>query len=143
MQPINSDQPNIDTRYRTLLILWAAMFISVLSFLLFINVSSVIPAANPKLSLTLNLIGIVPVAASFILKIKMLQKAIEGRRLDLVQVAYVLAFALCEIAALLGLMSHYLTGSNDYYLGFGLGLIGIFMHFPRKQYLLAASNREF
>jgi hypothetical protein len=60
-----------------------------------------------------------------------------------VQVAYVVAFAFCEASALLGLVDHYLTGSNYYRLGFALGLLGIILHFPRKNYLLAASNMEF
>jgi hypothetical protein len=143
MQPLDQNQPNVDARYRTLLILWVAMFMSVLSLLLFINLASVKTVDNAKLSLALNLIGIAPVAASFVLKIKVLQRSVDMHRIELVQVAYVLAFALCEMAALLALMSHYLTGSNDYYLGFGVGLFGILLHFPRKQYLLAASNKEF
>ena len=143
MQPIDQSQPNIDGRYRTLLVLWAAMFLSVLSFLLFINLSTVTPVDNPKLSLALNAIGIVPVTLSFVFKITILRKAIQTRRPDLVQVAYVMAFALCEMSALLALMSHYLTGSKDYYLGFAFGLFGIFLHLPRKSYLLAASNKEF
>ena len=143
MQPSDQNQPDIDGRYRTLLALWAAMFASVLSLLLVINFSAVKPVDNPKLSIVLNLIGIVPVALSFVLKIKILQQAIETRRIELVRIAYVLAFALCEMAAVLALISHYLTGSQGYYLGFGIGLFGIFLHFPRKQYVLAASDKEF
>jgi hypothetical protein len=145
MNDLDPHQPNIDGRYRTLIILWAAIFMSVLSFLLFINinVSGVKSGPNPKLSFILNAVGILPVAASFLVKISILQKAVEGRRPDLVHSAYVVAFALCEAAALLALMSYYLTGSKDYYWGLGLGLIGIFLHFPQKKYLLAASDKEF
>lgn len=143
MQPIDQNQPNIDARYRTLLTLWAAMFLSILSFLLFINLSPVKPVENARLSLILNLVGMAPVAMSFLLKIKVLQKSIETRRLELVQTAYVLAFALCEMAAILGLMSRYLTGSKDFYISLGFGLFGIFLHLPRKKYLLAAADKEF
>jgi hypothetical protein len=134
---------NIEGRYRTLIMLWAAMFISVLSFLLLINLLRVTPAPNPKLSFILNALGILPVTASFLIKISMLQKAVEARRPDLVHSAYVVAFALCEAAALLAVMSHFLTGSRDYYWGLGLGLFGIFLHLPQKKYLLAASDKEF
>ena len=142
MQP-DQNQSNIDGRYRTLLTLWAAMFVSVLSFLLFINLAAVKPIANARLSLILNLVGIAPVAMSFVLKIKILQRSINTQRLDLVQTAYVLAFALCEISAILGLMSRYLTGSNDYYIGLGFALLGILLHLTRKRYLLAAADKEF
>jgi hypothetical protein len=143
MQPLDQNQSDIDARYRTLLILWAAMFVSVLSFLLFINLAPVKPVDNPRLSLILNIAGIAPVAMSFVLKIKILQKAVDTRRMDLVQTAYVLAFGLCEMSAILGLMSRYLTGSNDYYIGLGFGLFGILLHLPRKKYLLAAADKEF
>jgi len=119
------------------------MFVSVLSFLLFINLAPVKPVDNARLSLILNISGIAPVAMSFVLKIKILQKSIETQRLDVVQTAYVLAFALCEMSAILGLTSRYLTGSNDYYIGLGFALLGIFLHIPRKKYLLAAADKEF
>ena len=143
MQPIDQSQPNIDERYRTLLILWAAMFISVLSFLLFINLSGVEPTPNPRLSLALNTFGLVTVVLSFLVKIKILQKSAEVQRLDLVQVAHVVAFALCEMSAIAGLVDHYLTGSLYYIMGFAWALMGILLHFPQKRHLLNASPQEF
>jgi hypothetical protein len=143
MQPNDLNKTGIDARYRTILILWAAILMSVVSFLLFINLAPAQPVENSRLSLALNTVGIVPVAMSFLLKIKILQRSIDTNRVELVQIAYVLAFALCEIPALLGLMDHYLTGSNYYPLGFVIGLGGMLLHFPQKKYLSAASGREF
>ena len=143
MQSNDKIQPDIDGRYRTLITLWAAMFLSVLSFLLFINLSKVEPSPNPKLSLALNTFGLVPVALSFLVKPKILEKSIEAQRLDLVQVGHVAAFALCEISALAGVVDHFITGSLYYLMGFAWALIGIVSHFPQRKYVLAASNKEF
>lgn len=143
MQPIEPNQANVDARYRTVVILWAAILMSVLSFLLFINLTPVQPVSNPRLSLALNTAGILPVALSFLLKSKIVQQAIDQRRMDLVQVAYTVAMALCEMSALLGLMDHYITGSSYYPLGFGITLLGMLLHFPQKKYVVAASGQEF
>jgi hypothetical protein len=133
----------VDARYRTIVVLWAAILMSVLSFLLFINLTPVEPVGNTRLSLALNTAGIVPVALSFLLKSKIVQQAIDQRRMDLVQVAYTVAMALCEVSGLLGLMDHYLTGSSYYPLGFGIALLGMLLHFPQKKYVVAASGQEF
>jgi glucan phosphoethanolaminetransferase (alkaline phosphatase superfamily) len=143
MQPNDPNQASIDARYRAILILWAAISMSIMSFLFVINLVPAQTAPNSRLSLALNLAGIAPVALSFILKIKLLQQSIEMNRIELVQIAYVLAVALCEMSALLGLMDHFLTGSNYYPVGFAFGLLGILLHFPQKKYLLAASGQEF
>src|SRR3954464_3354791 len=143
MQPNDPNQASIDARYRAILILWAAISMSIMSFLFVINLVPAQIAPNSRLSLTLNLAGIAPVALSFILKIKLLQQSIEMNRIELVQIAYVLALALCEMSALLGLIDHFLTGSNYYPVGFAFGLLGILLHFPQKKYLLAASGQEF
>jgi len=140
MKPTDSDQPDINERYRTLLILWFAMCMSVLMFLVVIGFTPVRAAENRQLTLALNSLGIVPVALSFLLKQKALAKSIEMQRLDLVQIAYVLSFALCESSALLGLVDHFTTGSRYYYFAFLIAGFGLLLHFPRRQTLVDASS---
>ncbi len=117
---------NPDARYRTLLILWMA---------------EVDP--NQKLSLALNTLGLVPVALSFLFKQKILERSVEEQRVDLVQVAYVVSFAFCEVPALLGLVDHFVTGSKYYIVGFSIAGLGMLLHFPLKKNLIAASYRQF
>jgi len=112
MKPLNTDQSDINARYRTLLILWFAICMSVLMFLAVINFIPVTAAENRMLTLVLNGLGIVPVALSFLLKRRALAKSVEAQRLDLVQSAYVLSFAWCESSALLGLMDHSRPGQG-------------------------------
>jgi magnesium-transporting ATPase (P-type) len=140
MKPTDTDQPNIDVRYRTLLILWFAICMSVLIFLAVINFTPVRAAANRQLTLALNSLGIVPVALSFLLKQRALAKSVETQRLDLVQSAYVLSFALCESSALLGLVDHFTTGSRYYYFAFVIAGLGLLLHFPQRKNLVNASS---
>ena len=140
MKPTNSDKPDIEARYRTLLILWFAICMSVLMFMVVIYLSPVVVAENPKLTLALNSLGLLPVALSFLLKQRALAKSVATQRLDLVQSAYVLSFALCESSALLGLVDHFTTGSRYSYFGFVIAGIGLLLHFPQKQNLVNASS---
>jgi hypothetical protein len=88
----------------------------------------------------LNSLGIMPVALSFLLEQKLFAKSIATQRLDLVQSAYVLSFALSETSALFGLVDHFITGSRYYFFGFAIGGLGLLLHFPLKQNLVNASS---
>jgi len=140
MKPIETDQPDIDARYRTLLILWFAICMSVLMFLALTRLAPVAAVGNRNLTLALNSMGLLPVALSFLLKQRALAKSVATQRLDLVQSAYVLSFALCESSALLGLVDHFTTGSRYSYFAFVIAGIGLLLHFPQKQNLVNASS---
>ena len=137
------NQTNLDARYRTLLILWFALAMSVLMYLLFVQMTTAEINPNQKLSLALNTLGLVPVALSFLIKQKLLDRSVGEQRLDLVQVAYVISFAFCEVPALLGLVDHFMTGSKYYSVGFGVAGLGMLLHFPLKKNLIAASYKQF
>lgn len=143
MKPVDPNQPNIEVRHRTILILWFAIVMSVLMFLVLVQFTPTSGTGDLKLSLILNSAGIVPLGMSFLLKQRILEQAVTKQRLDLVQVAYVLAFALCEMAALLGLVDHFLSGSRYYCIGFVFAGLGLMLHFPRKQHLLDAAQQQF
>ncbi|HSV32994.1 MAG TPA: hypothetical protein VLH87_02635, partial [Pyrinomonadaceae bacterium] len=129
--------------YRTLLILWFALSMSVLMYLVFVQLTTGEENPNQKLSLALNTLGLVPVALSFLIKQKMLDRSVEEQRLDLVQFGYVISLALSEVPALLALMDHFLTGSKYYIVGFSVAGLGMLLHFPLKKNLIAASYKQF
>ena len=139
---MDQNEPNIDARYRTLLTLWSAILMSILILL---GIALFVPAeaGDPRLSLVLNCAAILPLALSFVLKSQVLNKATEQQRLDQVQAAYVLSFALSEMGALLGLLDHLINGGRYYYVGFIFAGVGMLSHFPQKKHLLAASEQEF
>jgi hypothetical protein len=150
----DSDQPNIEVRYRTLFTLWFAICMSVLLFLVLVQFTPVkinlqhptcsdCLSFNLRLSLVLNSLAVVPLGISFLIKQRMLGQANALQKLDMVQSAYVVAFALCEASALLGLLDHFINGSHLYYVGFIFAGLGMLLHFPRKQPLLDASQQQF
>ena len=131
---------SIEQRHRTLFILWFAMCISLIMYLLFIYVAPVAPAPNPKLTLLLNTVGLIPVAASFLVKQILLEKAVTAQQVQQVHSAYIVSWALCDVSGLLALLDYRITGSKYYYVGFAIGEIGLLLHFPRKQHLVDASS---
>ena len=140
---MNSAEPTIDARYRTQLTLWFAMAMSQVMWLVLIHFVPATQPVNTRLGLLLVCLGLVPVSLSFLAKQILLGNATEKRNLMMVQQAYVVAWALCEIAALLGLLAHFLAAYPYYYGGFVIAGAGILLHFPQKKFLLAASGQEF
>jgi hypothetical protein len=140
----NNQKPvTIDERYRTLLILWAGLSISLVLYLVFIQFVPVALTPNPKLTLLLNTAGLIPVATSFLIKQVLIGKAIGSQRVEQVHTAYILSWAMCEVAGLLGLFDNRATGSRYYWVGFAIAGMGMLLHFPRKQHLLDASQQQF
>ena len=134
-------ETKVEARYRTFLILWAAILMSI-GFLLALG--TVLPAkvsANPIVSYTLLLIGLSVVAVSVLLKQKMVQQAIDKGSLESLQRAHVLSLALCESAALFGLVDRLVTGSITSWFLFGIALVGMLLHFPKKEYLRAVIHK--
>jgi hypothetical protein len=144
MQPNQPNEVGIDMRYRTMLILWIAIVVTIPLYL-FLILSSPVPADPEKRTLMwiLNCASLVPVGISFFVKDKLLARAFETRNLMLVQQAYVVAVAICESAVLLGVLNYFLTGLSFYFLAMIIGGIGILLHFPQKKHLLAASGQQF
>ena len=136
---------NLDEKYRTLLILWFGMAISVVT--LFLITLFVAPertsadrdAPTGVVLFVMAAIGSFMVVVSFAVKRKILQRSVEMQDVTLVQQALVLGCAMCEVPALIGLVERFVIASGDHYLLFLASAIGLAIHFPRRDHLLAAS----
>ena len=62
--------------------------------------------------------------------------------MGLVQKALVIACAMCEAGALLGLVEYFIVGTREYYLLLVVAAGGIALHFPRRSQLEAASYQS-
>ncbi|HKO60561.1 MAG TPA: hypothetical protein VJV03_05320 [Pyrinomonadaceae bacterium] len=139
---------DLDTRYRTMLILWLALLMSVV--MLFALTMVAAPAAsNPEREAPTSFIlfamagvGTFLVVLSFAMKRKLLQRSVEKQDVMLVQQALIVGCAMCEVSALLGVVERFAIGSGDHYVLFLVAAIGIALHFPRRDQLLAASWNE-
>jgi len=143
MQPFNQ-QVTLDARYRTLLTLWFAMTVSIGMFLLLTLFT--VPAAgitpNPILSLTLLVVGMLAVIASYFVKQRILARSVNEQNVPLVQTGLTASAALYEVAALLGIMDYFLTGHRYYYVLFIVAFIGSLLNFPRRSHLVAAGYKS-
>lgn len=103
------------------------------------------PATNgsPSKLITFALAGLAVflVGISFAVKRKFLERSVDRQDTGLVQKGLILAWAICEVSAMIGLLERFLIGNWDYFVLFLLAAIGIALHFPRRDDLLAASYK--
>ena len=133
----------IDKRYQTLLILWLAMLMNIgLLFLVaFIAAQEETKPASQLLTLALVALGTFLVVISFAVKRKFIQRSVDRQDVSLVQKGLIVAWAICEVCALIGLLERFLMGNRDYFILFLQAAVGIALHFPRPDYLKSASYK--
>ncbi len=143
MGPVNQ-QAKLDERYRTLVILWFAMFSSIgLFFLLTVLIPrSEEVVENRVLSFSLAGVGTLAVIASYFIRKRFLAQSVNEQKIALVPTGMIIAASLTEVAAMLGFMDYLLTGNRYYYLLMIVALAGSLVNFPRRDHLLAASYRN-
>jgi hypothetical protein len=124
-----------------MLVLWGGMLASIGVYYVFTlfarRAEGLTP--NPVVSLALIAIGLLATLISFFVKNKLITRAVDQHQEQLVQQAYVVAWAMCEVAALLGLLDFFLTGHAHYYLLFIVAAVGQLLHFPRREHVLNAA----
>ena len=123
-------------RFRGLLIIWAAQFISLLMFYGLMRLTPAEDRAGDDRTLLLVLAAaaLTTFAASFAVKAALLARAVAARRPDAVTSGYVVAFALCEACALMGLVAHFTTGARESLYFFAPAALGFLLHFPRRRH---------
>lgn len=149
----NSPQPgrymdvDLNKRYQTLLFLWFALLMSIVLYfvvaLLAAPDAGAAPgSSNSLLTFALASLGTFVVVISFAVKRKLLERSIENQDVALVQKALVVACAMCEVTALMGLLERFIIRNSDYYLLLIVAAIGTVLHFPRREQLQAASYKS-
>lgn len=136
-----TDPHKIELRLRTMRILWIALLLSIVMYYVYTLVVGrpESAATNDTIFLVSVAVGFVTIILSFIIKNKAVANAAAQQKVELVQPGYIVAWALCELSALLGMLV-FLATSNRYYYGlFILGAVAQLVHFPRREHLLNAS----
>ncbi len=131
-------------RHQTMITLWFGLLASTgMYFLMTVFVAR--GRANdagyrPSSTLTLGLtaLGFLVVVVSFAVKRKLLNQSVDQQDVALVQKALIVACAMCEVSALLGVVVFFIFGSPEYYLLFFFAAAGMVLHFPRRSQLEAA-----
>lgn len=139
---------NLDKRYQTLVVLWFALLMSIGMYFLFSVFVAPEVGNEPRnppsslLILMLTALATLLVILSFAVKNKFLARSIEKQDISLVQKGLVIACAMCEVSALLGLVEHFLIGNRESYLLFLIAAVGTAFHFPRRIQLESASYKN-
>jgi hypothetical protein len=138
---------DLNKRYQTMLTLWFALLMSVVMYFVFVQIAapSIANAENPsksRLVVVITALGALFVVVSFVVKRKLLERSVEAQDVGMVQKAMIVALALCEVSALLGLLELFVFGNREYYLLFILAAAGDLFHFPRRSQLEAASYKS-
>ncbi|MGH9930423.1 MAG: hypothetical protein ACREA9_14525 [Pyrinomonadaceae bacterium] len=138
---------DLSKRYQTMITLWFALLLSVVMYFLVAllvapSAIGIGAAAGQWLIVVFAALGAFFVGLSLLIKQKFLQRSVDEQDLSLVQKGILVACALCEISAILGLIGFFLAGSRAYCLLFVLAATGIAFHFPRLSQLEAASYKS-
>jgi uncharacterized membrane protein len=139
---------DLNKRYQTMITLWFALLMSIVVYFLFVQfaapaiVNRAENSPNTLLIVALSGLAAVLVVASFLVKRTLLQRSVEKQDVTLVQKAMIVACAMCEVAALLGLLERFIIGNREYYLLFILAAAGDLFHFPRRSQLEAATYKS-
>ena len=136
-------EDRVEARHKVFLILWFALFVSVMLFLVLVLVVGSKGTPNPTLSYALLGIGSMTVLVSFLLKQQLVQKAINHNDIAALQSAHIVSLALCESAALFGVLDRFVTASQTSWFLFAIAALGILLHFPKKDHIRAVSYKQF
>lgn len=136
----------IDKRYQTLLILWFAMLMNIgilfmVAFIAAPDRNDVTGPSSKILTFAFAAVGAFLVVISFAVKRKFFARAVDQQDVSLVQKGLILALAICEVSAMIGLLERFVIGNRDYFVLFLLAAIGIALHFPKRDDLRSANYK--
>jgi drug/metabolite transporter (DMT)-like permease len=140
----NNPQATVEDRLRTLRTLWIGLVLSIGGYFvvtLFAQRSEdLVP--NPTLSLVLLGGCLTTTLASFLIKSKLLNRAIEQQQPPMVQQAYIVGWAIMEAGALLGVLDYFLAANRYYYVLFIIAAVGQLLHFPRREHVVNSAGTK-
>jgi hypothetical protein len=137
-------QENFELKFRSIRTLWITMFLSIGGYFVFTLIVGRSEGNTPNDMLFLVFAGIAvsTTLISFPLKSALLKRAIDQQQPPLVQQAYIVAWALTEVAALLGVVAFFLNTNRYYYVLFIIGAVGMLLHYPRREQVINAFPRN-
>ena len=142
---------NVETQYRMLTIIWIALFVSQLLFLVVIffakpevfrfDFSKSLFGENSMMTGMFAVLAISNLGMSFVFGRKYINQAIAEQKVELVQTAVIIGCALCEAISLFGVVLAFAFSYQYFFLWFALGILGTILHFPKRDNLIAAAYK--
>lgn len=123
--------------------LWIALFLSIgLYYALTVYLGrSENAEPNSTLSLILIAVALSTVLVSFLVKNKLLTHAADRQQVQLVQQAYIVTWAMSEVAGLLGMLDFFATGNRYYFVLFIISAVAFLLHYPRREHVINAWSK--
>ena len=139
-QPSNP-QENVELLIRKIRVLWLGGLASLvpLYILTLLNPRPEDLEPNNTLFLVFVAIGLTTTLVSFFVKQRFFKQAEEKQQVELVQQGFIVAMAITEVAALLGILDYFRTGDPYYYVLFLITACGQLLHYPRREPFLHAT----
>ena len=150
---------DIEAQYKTLLVLWAALLMSQLTFIVlaFLTRPKLFQfdftrpifgngtgdsGSTPAMIIGFAVAAVTAVLFSFAFRRRLNERAVAERSTAQVQTGLVIALALCEASSLFGLALAIAFDYQYFFLWFALGILGMLLHFPKRDELHAASYKS-
>ena len=124
--------------------LWIAMLLSIgvyYGLTLFLHRPQEVRPGR-SLSLILAVMAVSATLISLLLKSRLLSRAIEQQQGSMVQQGYILAWAVTEVPALMGLLDFLATNDRYYHIFFLIAGCGQLLHFPKREHVENASFKS-
>ena len=145
-------KPNLVAQYQTLILLWVALLMSQFMLLLVaffakkelfnFRFDQAVTGQSGTMILGFAVAALTCVFFSFAFKQRFNERAVEQQEPKLVQSGLIIAIALCEASSLIGLTLAFAFDYQYFFFWFALGIIGVLLHFPRQNDLLAAGYKK-
>lgn len=139
-------------KYETLVIIWVALLMSQVLFLVLIffvkpelfafDFSKPPLGTQPLVVLVFAAMALIVFALSFVFRRQHLKRAVADQDATCVQTGLVLGCALSEICTFLGVVLAFAFDYQYFFLWIALGTLGVLLHFPRRENLIAASYKS-
>ncbi len=146
----------IEAQYKSMLVIWASLLMSQIMFVVVVFFTRpklfqfdlsqpILGDDSTKVGGTFALILSFAVAAvtlvlfSFAFKKRLFERAAQAQDTAQVQTGLIIALALCEASSLFGLALAFAFDYQYFFLWIALGILGMILHFPRRDPLHAAS----
>jgi F0F1-type ATP synthase membrane subunit c/vacuolar-type H+-ATPase subunit K len=145
-------KPNLVAHYQILLIIWVSLLVSQLLFIAIVvltkpNLFRFDLSQNPlepsgAMILGFAVAAVTCVVLSFAFKRRLYERAVEAQDPAQVQSGLIIALALCEASSLFGLVLAFAFDYPYFFLWFALGVVGMLLHFPKQNDLIAAGYKQ-
>jgi len=143
---------NAEQNYKTIVIIWLALLFSQIMLLVVIffakpevfkfDFNKPLFGDNAVIIIAFAFLAITNFALSFIMKKRSFEQSVEKQQIALVQTGLILAYAFCEAISLLGMVLAFAFSYQYFFLWFALGILGVILHFPRRDDVIAASYKK-